>query len=195
MNYAETLAYWYLRLNGFFPLRDFVLHRGEEIQQTSDCDLLAIRFPHVFEEVGGQVGDWDTERFQEWGLDLGKPLALIVQVKATTRSTDDGAAFSPKYLRAALGRTGLWDESVVEGLLSALATAPLASSGQPQVAKLLIASKPTRSDDRYLRMNLKDTLGFIKKRFRDYQSQKTAGRFMFHDELIQFLASSEGRNG
>ncbi len=26
MNYAETLAYWYLRLNGFFPLKNFVLH-------------------------------------------------------------------------------------------------------------------------------------------------------------------------
>jgi hypothetical protein len=26
MNYGETLAYWYLRLNGFFLLQNFVLH-------------------------------------------------------------------------------------------------------------------------------------------------------------------------
>jgi hypothetical protein len=26
MNYGETLTYWYLRLNGFFLLRNFVLH-------------------------------------------------------------------------------------------------------------------------------------------------------------------------
>lgn len=194
MNYAETLAYWYLRLNGFFPLRDFVLHKGVEIQQTSDCDLLAIRFPHVYEEVGGQTGDWDTQRFQSWGLDLGKPLSLVVQVKAETRSTDDGAAFSTEYLRAALRRTGLWDGAVVDGLLHDLATAPHAASGQAQVAKLLIASNPRRNDARYLRLDLKDALRFIQKRFRDYQPQKAAGRFFFHDELIQFLASAEGRN-
>lgn len=27
MNYGETLAYWYLRLNGFFLLNNFVVHR------------------------------------------------------------------------------------------------------------------------------------------------------------------------
>jgi hypothetical protein len=193
MNYAETLAYWYLRLNGFFPLRDFVLHKGEEVPHTSDCDLLAIRFPHVYEEVGGQTGDWDTERFQAWGLDLGKPVALIVQVKARTRSTDDGAAFSTEYLKAALRRTGLWDGAVVDGLLRDLATAPHGAAGSTQVAKLLIASNPSRNDARYLRLDLKDTLRFIQKRFHDYQSQKMAGRFMFHDELIQFLASAEAR--
>jgi len=193
MNYAETLAYWYLRLNGFFPLRDFVLHKGEEIQQTSDCDLLAIRFPHVYEEVGGQTGDWDTEQFQTWGLDLGNPLALIVQVKARTRSTDDGAAFSTQYIKAALRRTGLWDEAAVEVLLHDLATAPHAASGSTQVAKVLIASNPSRNEARYLRLDLKDALRFIQQRFRVYQPQKTAGRFFFHDELIQFLASAEAR--
>jgi len=193
MNYAEILAYWYLRLNGFFPLRDFVLHKGEEIPYTSDCDLLAIRFPHVYEGVGGQPWDWDTERFQGWGLDLGKPLALIVQVKARTEATDDGGAFSTEYLRAALRRTGLWDEATVEVLLHDLATAPLAASGQTQVAKLLIASKPSRNETRYFHLKLKDALRFIQNRFRDYQPQKTAGRFFFHDELIQFLASAEAR--
>ena len=29
MNFAEELVYWYLRLNGFFPITNFVLHRDE----------------------------------------------------------------------------------------------------------------------------------------------------------------------
>jgi hypothetical protein len=71
MNYGETLAYWYLRLNGFFPLRNFVLHplNGSEANDryTADSDLLAIRFPYVYEEIGGQPEDWDS-RFSSWGL-------------------------------------------------------------------------------------------------------------------------------
>lgn len=69
MNFGETLAYWYLRLNGFFPLSNFVLHRDEEtIEHSADADLLAVRFPFVYEAVGGQPDDWDNDRFMRWGL-------------------------------------------------------------------------------------------------------------------------------
>lgn len=88
MNYAETLAYWYLRLNGFFPLKNFVLHSSRREERLgregaeqnegyipgADCDLIAVRFPHVYEEIGGQPrqeeaiedneGDWD-KRFSD----------------------------------------------------------------------------------------------------------------------------------
>ncbi len=61
MNYAETLAYWYLRLNGFFPLNRFVLHPpgGGPRAHAADHDLLAVRPPGVYEDVGGQPNDWD----------------------------------------------------------------------------------------------------------------------------------------
>ena len=84
MNYGETLAYWYLRLNGFFPLRDFVHHMPDDRNARADCDLLAIRFPHVTEDIGGAPGDWDAARFEGWGLPLAHPIALIVQVKTGT---------------------------------------------------------------------------------------------------------------
>ena len=59
MNYGEKLGYWYLRLNGCFPLVDFVMHSGSALKYSSDCDLLAVRPPFVFEEIGGQPADWD----------------------------------------------------------------------------------------------------------------------------------------
>ena len=31
MNFAEQLVYWYLRLNGYFPITNFVLH---QVQNT-----------------------------------------------------------------------------------------------------------------------------------------------------------------
>ncbi len=83
MNYSETLAYWYLRLNGFIPLRNFVLHplRGAENKQAADSDLLAVRFPHVYEETGGQPNDWD-HRLKDWGfLPEQEVISLIIEVK------------------------------------------------------------------------------------------------------------------
>ena len=62
MDYGEDLAYWYLRLNGFFPLTNFVNHRLKEkdIKYPSDCDVLAVRPPHVFEDIGGKQDRWDA---------------------------------------------------------------------------------------------------------------------------------------
>jgi len=74
MNYGETLAYWYLRLNGFFPLKNFVMHMPEERTQHSDCDLLAVRFPLVSEDVGGGPDDWDAQRFAHWALSPPVPV-------------------------------------------------------------------------------------------------------------------------
>jgi hypothetical protein len=50
MNYGEELAYWYLRLNGFFPISNFVVHRSLDVPNTSDVDVVAVRPPHVFEQ-------------------------------------------------------------------------------------------------------------------------------------------------
>ena len=72
MNFGETLAYWYLRLNGFFPLSNLVLHRyPSALEYSADCDLLALRLPHTFEDVGGQGDDWDPRWRDTWKIVLG----------------------------------------------------------------------------------------------------------------------------
>jgi hypothetical protein len=44
MNALEELAVWYLRLNGYFVIPNFIAH-GRRSAQT-DVDVLAVRFPH-----------------------------------------------------------------------------------------------------------------------------------------------------
>lgn len=57
-NYGEELAYWYLRLNGFFPITNFVLHslinKRRKKPYNADADILAIRPANACEEIGGQ---------------------------------------------------------------------------------------------------------------------------------------------
>lgn len=192
MNYGETLAHWYLRLNGFFPLRDFVLHRGEGLDRTSDCDLLAIRFPHVFEEVGGQADDWDRRRFDEWGLDLSRPIVVIAQVKTGREQTCRGA-FTEAKLRRALRRVGLWEAGDVKTCAQKLHKVALVSDPKAQIMKLLVAEEPQQQLDSYRTLPLRDALAFVRQRFDAYRETKRADRLFFHDELIQFLASNEGK--
>lgn len=76
-NYGEELAYWYLRLNGFFTINNFVLHHNRE-GRTSDADILAVRFPYVYEEVGGRDEDWDDQLVGRFNKD--KIVGLICEV-------------------------------------------------------------------------------------------------------------------
>jgi hypothetical protein len=52
-NFAEEICYWYFRLNGFFLLENYVLHRSDtNSSHYADIDLLGIRTKNVKEEVG-----------------------------------------------------------------------------------------------------------------------------------------------
>ena len=79
-NHAEEYTLWYLRLNGFFPLSNFVVHKSNLVEVSSECDLLAIRPPHVFEEIGGTVDDWDPYLTEV--LDFTRTIGLVCEVKA-----------------------------------------------------------------------------------------------------------------
>jgi hypothetical protein len=43
---SEDLAYWYLRLNGFLTIPNFVVHPDIGAEQRTDVDVLGVRFPH-----------------------------------------------------------------------------------------------------------------------------------------------------
>lgn len=42
----ERLVYWYLRLNGFLLLENFIIHPDEGDKQRTDADILGVRFLH-----------------------------------------------------------------------------------------------------------------------------------------------------
>jgi hypothetical protein len=57
----ERVAYWYLRLNGFLQMENFVVHPERRGGQRTDADLLAVRFPYraerLFDEPAGIMED------------------------------------------------------------------------------------------------------------------------------------------
>lgn len=54
---SEDLAYWYLRLNGFLTIRNFIVHPDRGSNQETDVDLLAVRFPFRGENLKRPMQD------------------------------------------------------------------------------------------------------------------------------------------
>lgn len=56
----ERLAYWYLRLNGFLTIENFIVHDERGRAQRTDVDLIGVRYPNRREAyvVYGDQEEW-----------------------------------------------------------------------------------------------------------------------------------------
>ncbi|MCX7747332.1 MAG: hypothetical protein N2645_10645 [Clostridia bacterium] len=189
LNYGEELVYWYLRLNGFFLLDNFVLHQSRSISgRASDTDILAVRFPFVVEETGGNSDDWDSGLFSHFGET--SIIGLICEVK-TGRSPNIQNLFKPSNIEKAIGRFGfLPDTRVFSDQLSDIA---IVTSGQFQIGKILFSRKKTSLTTNALHMKLVDVNRFIKQRFSKYCDRKFEDRMFFPSSLMQYILWEEKR--
>jgi hypothetical protein len=101
----ERLAYWYLRLNGFLTIENFIVHDEGGGHQRTDVDLIAFRFPNRKEAFRGVGEDatWmkDDQRFGNKKL----PFAALVEVttgecKLNGPWTDPAKGNIPRAIRA-----------------------------------------------------------------------------------------------
>lgn len=213
MHYGESLAYWYLRLNGFFPLSRFVMHRQlERNPEPSDVDLLAIRLPGVVERVGGRDIDWDRRLFDAIGASPEHDVVgLIVEVKANFNAyADPENAFDENHVEDGLKRFGTFGPAyVVADARRALndthsySVACPRAEGQPEqkivVAKLLVGNKfarhvqPVQAAADSFHMLLGDMHSFIQHRIRTNLGKLSDWNF-FPSELFQWLLWNERGN-
>jgi len=190
-NYGESLAYWYFRLNGFIPMTDFVLHGDEELDD-SDCDLIAVRFPHVWEKVGGQDNDWDEDLLHALGHNGERTLAVFVQVKT---GTDDGnrpgkiREYFDRHLDYLVKRLGFWPENEVSGVIQALGTGSVAGNEEYALSKMVFLRdlRQRHRQPHWLEWKLEDMIDFIYQRMLKYKPDKFKARMHFPDHLVQFV--------
>lgn len=181
MNYGETNAYWYLRLNGFFLIENFVIHRTEEVDYSSDIDLLGIRLPYVFEEIGGQKNDWDDALVNE--LDPALMTGVICEVKTGGFTEDD--LFRKKYLAYCVDRFGFMPElskhtdQIFENKVSVFEY----EKQKFQILKLFISNTEAKRKD-FLQLRIKHLREFIEKRIQKYQEQKWQDRLFFQSDFL-----------
>jgi hypothetical protein len=73
----ERLAYWYLRLNGFLTLTNFIVHPDQGRNQETDVDVMGVRFPYRAENLARPMVDDAIFRSAE-----SRILFRIAEVKA-----------------------------------------------------------------------------------------------------------------
>lgn len=183
-NYGEEIAYWYFRLNGFFPISNFVVHRdGEhdnaEYRYNRDCDILAVRPVNVFEDIGGQHTDWDETLFNS--LDMTKQLGVICEVKTGQVER----IFSNHMVETAIMRLGLIEEAHWNNVLRGLQQAAIWENETCQLAKILISAN--ESEGEHIHIPLDYVVYFIKNRMEKYQNEKYSARTLFNSSLLQFF--------
>ena len=189
-NFGERVAYWYLRLQGFLPVQDFVLHGDGSIDRTADADLVAVRLTHSKEEINGESLKPDSALEKQLAA-TGRNVALIVQVK-TGGETGAGRAFESGRLEYAIRFLGFAPPGQVGELARGLADKPSVEFAFDwKIAKLFVADNPQCADA--LNVSLQDALGFIRDRLASYRDTKSRDRIFFPDELMQFLAWSAGK--
>ncbi len=193
-NYGEVLTYWYLRLNGFFPITNFVLHdvhQRENRKYSGDCDILAVRFPFVSEKIRGKYLDWDQDFFRDLGLTSDRAIGLIVQVKTGQFDQMDLLkSFSKETLAYAIKRIGLVAESEVPSLVAELNDCAKLSKDDFLLAKLAVIGRPLNdSNERpFIIKEIHEIDEFIRDRIKEHESTKRADRMFFSDPLMQYLA-------
>lgn len=170
-NSSEDKSYWYLRLNGFFIIDNFVIHKSKNVEYSADADLVGIRTPFVFEEIGGQPDDWDKNLFKHF--DPNAIIGIICQTKGG--AIGDGQLFREPYLSYCVERIGFTSNK--DSIISQLNKSPVATIinelGQLcQVAKILISRDEPTKDINYLLISLENVYSFIRQRIEKYPSEK-----------------------
>jgi hypothetical protein len=175
-----------LRLNGFFLLDNFVIHKSVGIKYSSDADLLALRQPFVFEQVGGQPEDWADCLFDSFNTPVA--IAIICQVKGG--KIGDKPLFEEPYLSYSIRRFGITKN--IAPIIDQLKESPIATItnelGQEwQIAKLLITKNEPPDDPNYLFIKLDAAYKFISERIEKYPKEKYRDRNFFSSIVFQVL--------
>ena len=199
-NYAEQLAYWYLRLNGFFLIQNYVYHQIQEEEENrgynADADLLAIRPPYYYEEIPHLEQD-ERGRLQYLRAPLtsdgwldefdGRWLGVVVEVKGSeqTRAQDINNAFSRGRLQVALNRLGLIGN--VDDAVIYLMEHPGYDFNFGSIIKLAFSERVL--DGLWMTIPLQQANQFIIDRMTSAQNYlaKSGSRYFFPSELIQYM--------
>lgn len=187
MHSLDSTAEWFLRLNGFFTVLNFVIHPVEAEEgtvQRTDADVLGIRFPHRHEVVGG-VPLFDHEAFQK----ASRPIFAISEVK-TGRCSLNGAWSHPERenilnLMRSFGKLAPID---IKDVAAALYQSGRFESELFEARLLCFGASTANLPSGVLQFTWGEVFGFIHDRYRTFWQQKKqnqqwppVGRFLWSE--------------
>lgn len=166
----ERLAYWYLRLNGYMTIENFVIHPDRGANQRTDADLLGVRFASRAENIVMPMAD---------DPNLVRPTSYADVVIAEVKT-------------GLCALNGPWtnpDQENIQRILSAIGVLPvlkrnsaavsLYENGQFQdkcasIRLIAIGDRKAELTPAVTQILFDDILEFIHRRFDAYERQKSS---------------------
>jgi hypothetical protein len=176
----EKVAYWYLRLNGFFQIENFVVHPGRRGGQRTDADLLAIRFPFRAERLFNDPNDVMADDVQPLALSGDLIDVVMAEVKTNQPCTLNGpwTQQDRRNVHRVLAAIGCLPPDRIEPAAADIYVAGFHRS-EAQLRIRLVAVGRDRSEElaaaypAVTQLIWTDMLAFIWVRFHRYRQQKT----------------------
>lgn len=170
----EALAYWFLRLNGFMTIVNFVVHPDRGREQRTDVDILGCRFPFRKELLENPMID-----YMEFTRVNDKPLIVIAEVKKG-RCKLNGPWTRPENqnMQRVLYALGVFPEGQLLNIASDLYKNGCYDDPTALITLLCMGSMSNHDLERTYpkvpQITWESVLSFIYNRFDAYRNQKSA---------------------
>jgi hypothetical protein len=171
---SEQLAYWYLRLNGFLIIQNFIVHPDSGSDQHTDADVLGVRFPYRAElEADPMVDDVPFSKVAD------KPFIILAEVKKSDCNLNGPwKDRQKKNLQRVLRAIGALPKCDIETAAEAIYTSGTFSNSAYHLSLACFgeAMNSNISEDypNVPQVLWDNVLAFIYKRFRAYPDQKAS---------------------
>jgi hypothetical protein len=168
----EQVAYWYVRLNGFLSIPNFVVHPDVSGAQLGEVDVVGMRFPLRAENEVAPMRDADV-----FTLTVDRPLLAIVEAKRR-RISLNATWRAPRFevLFRVLRAVGLFKRD--EAAQAARALAERGGFDNRAVVIRLVGlgearnGSLSRSHPALVQITWTEVLAFVFERFRVYEDVK-----------------------
>jgi len=189
-NFAEELAYWYLRFNGFFPLTNFVLHRQDLLSsQNADADLIGVRPKFVSEEIGGN--HLDNQLFKNFNRN--RNIGVICEVKSGRTDPSDILMAREDRIRYALKRLGFFSDEKVHYHMERLENESVIRGRFHEVGKVLISDHPSDQPG-FICIQLDHVESFVMERIELFLPEKNGAKHFFESDILQYMIWKKHRS-
>lgn len=171
---SEQLAYWYLRLNGFFTITNFIIHPDQGNKQETDVDVLGVRFPYRAENLLNPM--MDDVVFTRY---LDKSYIVMAEVKSRVCALNGPWTKRERQnMLRVLRAIGAFPEEDSNRIAQALYDAGHYENILYHVSLLCLGGeRSSQVAERYPNIPQilwNEVLGFIYRRFREYRAQKVS---------------------
>ena len=188
-NFGEELAYWYLRLNGFFLIDNFVLHSADlKSSQSADADVIGIRNPHTVEKIGMFDVDDISPNLVDFEPKIKEKTVVVISEVKTSPTKQKILLQDEHRLKYIIKRTGLFEAEIVDEVSNQLFNNKSYSPDGSNISILkIIFSQFEYSDDKFYCLSLGCIENQIIEKIYTYIDDKNPSKHLFPSTLMQYL--------